>query len=283
MTTEPLIRNISDTALWVAMYRAWETEQSNPVFRDPYARRLAGTRGEEIMAKIKVAHRHAWSYTARTHNIDSFVTQEIANGADMVIDLAAGLDTRPYRMQLPSSLQWIEIELPELLTYKDEVLKGEKPVCRLERIPLDLANGAARRVLFEELGRAAKRVVIISEGLIVYLTATEVCNLARDLAAPASFQRWATDLCSPRLLTMLQKQVGSQLGQAGAPLKFAPEQGPAFFNECGWTPIDVRSMLQAAAELKRLPLLMRVFALFPDGKGTKPKQIWGGVVQLEKK
>ncbi len=124
---------------------------------------------------------------------------------------------------------------------------------------------------------------MISEGLIVYLTASEVCDLARDLAAPASFQHWATDLCSPRLLTMLQKQVGSQLDQAGSPLKFAPEQGPAFFNDCGWTPIDVRSMLQTAAALKRLPLLMRLFALFPDSKGTKPKQIWGGVVQLEKK
>ena len=42
-------------------------------------------------------------------------------------------------------------------------------------------------------------------------------------------------------------------------------------------------MLQTAATLKRLPMLMRLFALFPDGKGTKPKQIWGGVVQLEKK
>jgi methyltransferase (TIGR00027 family) len=217
MTTEPLIRNISDTALWVAMYRAWETEQPNPVFRDPYARRLAGARGEEIMAKIKVAHRHAWSYTARTWNIDSFVKQEIANGADMVIDLAAGLDTRPYRMELPSSLQWIEIDLPEMLTYKDQLLHGEKPVCRLERIPLDLANAAARRALFEELGRAAKRAVIISEGLIVYLTAAEVCTLARDLAAPASFQRWATDLVSPRLLAMLQKQVGSQLRPGRSP------------------------------------------------------------------
>ncbi len=115
------------------------------------------------------------------------------------------------------------------------MLQGEKPVRLLERIPFDLANAGARRVLFEELGRAAKRAGIISEGLIVYLTAAEVCNLARDLAAPASFQRWATDLVSPRLLKMLQKQVGSQLGQAGAPLKFAPEQGPAFFTEYGWT------------------------------------------------
>ncbi len=282
MSSEPLIRNISDTALWVAMYRAWELDQKNPVFRDPYARRLAGKRGEEIMSTIKAARRHAWSYTARTYNVDSFVMQEVENGADMVIDLAAGLDTRAYRMKLPSSLQWIEIDLPDLLSYKRDILANEKPVCRLERIPLDLANPAARRGIFEELGRAAKRAIIISEGLIVYLTAEEVCALARDLAKPPSFQRWATDLVSPGLLKMLQKQIGTPLGQAGAPLKFAPEDGPSFFTKCGWTPIEVRSMLQAAAKLKRLPLLFRLFALFPDTKGTKPKQIWGGVVLLGK-
>jgi len=282
MSIEPLIRNISDTALWMAMYRAMESEREDAVFRDPFASRLAGKRGEEIMSTIKVARRHAWSYIARTYNIDSFVKQEVENGADMIVDLAAGLDTRAYRMQLPSSLQWIEIDLPELLSYKRDVLANEKPVCRLERIPLDLANAGARQALFEELGRAAKRALIISEGLIVYLTADEVCALARDLALPPSFQRWATDLVSPALLRMLQRQIGSTLGQAGAPLKFGPEDGPAFFTKCGWTPIEVRSMLQTGAKLKRLPLLMRLFAMFPDSKGTKPKQIWGGVVLLEK-
>jgi methyltransferase (TIGR00027 family) len=284
MTTvaEPLIRNISDTALWVAMYRAWETERPDAVFRDPYARRLAGKRGEEIMSTVKYANKHAWSYTARTWNIDTLVKQEVDAGADMVVDLAAGLDTRAYRMQLPSSLQWIEIDLPELLTYKDQILKGEKPVCRLERIPLDLANPTARRGVFNDLGRAAKRAIIISEGLIVYLTADEVCALARDLAAPQSFQRWATDLVSPGLLKMLQKQVGTPLAQAGSPLKFAPEKGPAFFEECGWKPVEVRSMLHTAAKLNRLSWLFRLFAKLPDTKGTKPKQIWGGVVLLEK-
>jgi methyltransferase (TIGR00027 family) len=283
MSAEPLIRNISDTALWVAMYRAWETERPDAVFRDRYARRLAGKRGEEIMSTVKYANKHAWSYTARTWNIDSFVKQEVDAGADMVVDLAAGLDTRAYRMQLPSSLQWIEIDLPELLTYKDQILKGEKPVCRLERIPVDLANPTARRGVFNDLGRATKRAIIISEGLIVYLTADEVCSLARDLAAPQSFQRWATDLVSPGLLKMLQKQLGTPLAQAGSPLKFAPEQGPAFFEDCGWKPLEVRSMLQTAAKLNRLSWLFRLFAKFPDTRGTKPKQIWGGVVLLEKR
>jgi methyltransferase (TIGR00027 family) len=282
MSAEPLIRNISDTALWVAVYRAMETETKDPVFRDPFARRLAGKRGEEIMASIKQSQQYAWSYTARTYLIDTFVQQEIANGADMVIDLAAGLDARPYRMQLPPSLQWIEIDLPEMINYKREILKNEKPVCRLERISIDLANPASRRGVFEELGRASKRALIISEGLLVYLTADEVCALARDLADQPAFKRWATDLTSPALLKMLQKQIGSRLEQASAPLKFAPAEGPRYFEKCGWKPIDVRGMLHTAAKLHRLSFLFRLFALLPDSKGEKPKAIWGGVVLFDK-
>lgn len=277
---EPLIRNISDTAAWVAVYRAMESERPDPVFRDPYARRLAGPRGQEIMEKVRVAKRHAWSYTARTYLIDTFVTQEIANGADMIVNLAAGLDTRPYRMQLPSSLQWIEVDLPELIAYKEDILRSERPVCRLERVRLDLSNVNARRALFGELGKRAKRVMAISEGLIVYLTADEVRELGKDLAAQPAFQRWATDLVSPGLLKMLQKQIGTPLQAAGAPLKFAPAEGPSFFTTCGWKPLQVRSMLHVAAELKRLSLLFRLFALFPDSKGSRPKQIWGGGVLL---
>ncbi|HUJ12493.1 MAG TPA: SAM-dependent methyltransferase [Thermoanaerobaculia bacterium] len=279
---EPLIRNISDTALWVAIYRAMETEQKSPVFSDPFARKLAGSRGEEIMASIRKSQQYAWSYTARTHLVDTFVQQEVARGADMVIDLAAGLDARPYRMQLPSSLQWVEIDLPEIMVYKSEILKGEKPACRLERIPIDLANPAARRGVFEELGRLTKRALIISEGLLIYLTADDVCALAKDLASQPAFQRWATDLTNPALLKMLQKQIGSRLGDAGAPLKFAPAEGPHFFEKCGWKPVDVHGMLHTAAKLHRLSLLFRLFALFPDTKGEKAKAIWGGVVLLER-
>jgi methyltransferase (TIGR00027 family) len=280
LTDAPLIRNISDTAAWVAIYRAMESDRDDAVFRDPYARRLAGARGQEIMEKIPVAKRHAWSYVARTFVLDTYILQEVAAGADMVINLAAGLDTRPYRMQLPSSLQWIEVDLPELIAYKEEILRNEKPVCKLERVRLDLSDVNARRALFVDLARRAKRVMVVSEGLIIYLTADEACELGKDLAAQPAFQRWAIDLTSPRLLKMLQRQIGSPLRDAGAPLKFAPEEGPAFFAKCGWKPIEVRSFLHAAAKLKRLPLLFRLFALFPDSKGTKPSQIWGGGVLL---
>src|SRR5262249_34226958 len=151
--------------------------------------------------------------------------------------------------------------------YKEEVLGGEKPVCRLERVALDLANPGVRRERFEEWGRRAGKVLILTEGLIVYLTAEEVSSLARDLAAPPSFQRWVLDLGSPGLLRMLQKEMGEQLAQAGAPLKFAPAEGVAFFEPFGWKPLDVRSTLKTARRLGRLSLGMWFLALMPEPKG----------------
>jgi methyltransferase (TIGR00027 family) len=282
MSNEPPVRGISDTAAWVAMYRAMESERPDAVFRDPYARRLAGERGERIMATISAARKHAWSYTARTHLFDTLISREVREGSDLVLNLAAGLDARPYRMDLPASLQWVEVDLPDLVAYKDDVLRGERPACRLERVSLDLSDVPARRRLFAELARRAQRVTVASEGLLVYLSADEVGVLARDLAAATPFNRWATDLVSPALLKMLQRQIGTPLGQAGAPLRFAPEDGPAFFTRCGWRPIEVTSMLHVAAKVKRLPFWMRPFALFPDSRGKRPRQIWGGGVLLER-
>ena len=95
------IRHISDTALWVAVYRAQESELTDAVFRDPYARKLAGDRGMQIAAAMPFAQRHSWSYTARTWLVDQVIEREVQQGTDMVINLATGLDSRPYRMQLP--------------------------------------------------------------------------------------------------------------------------------------------------------------------------------------
>ena len=279
---EPLIRNISDTARWVAVYRAQESERRDAHFRDPYARRLAGERGEQIAKKIRVASKHSWSFVARTYLFDHFIADEIANGTDVVLNLAAGLDTRPYRMSLPASLRWFEVDLPEMIAFKTKALGTEKPQCRLERVPLDLANVAARRALFSQVGRDAQRVIVVSEGLVLYLTPEEVGALATDLAAPASFQRWIVDLASPGLLSMMQQQMAAPLIDAGVPFKFAPAEGPGFFTRYGWRPRVVRSMMKTAAKLRRLPLMMRPFAWLPESNGAQGSRPWSGACLLER-
>jgi hypothetical protein len=70
MSAASPIRHISDTALWVAVYRAQESDRSDAVFRDPYARSLAGDRGMQIAATMPFGQRHSWSYIARTWLVD---------------------------------------------------------------------------------------------------------------------------------------------------------------------------------------------------------------------
>ena len=278
---EPLIRNISDTALWVAVYRARETERQNRLLHDPFARKLAGGRGEQIAKSMEAGQRHEWPFIARTLRFDQIVTQQIKLGTDMVINLAAGLDTRPYRMDLPSSLKWVEVDLPAMIDYKEEILSGDKPRCTLQRVRLDLADIAGRRALFQQLGRNAGKVLVLTEGLLVYLTRDEVSALGRDLAAQANFRDWAIDLCSPGLLKMLQKNLAA-LKDAGAPLKFGREEGPEFFAASGWKAAGVYSMLKTAAEIKRLSFFLRLAAFLPESSGRQGSRPWGAVCHLTK-
>jgi methyltransferase (TIGR00027 family) len=278
---ESRVRNISDTARWVAVYRARETERKDAVFRDMFARRLAGERGEQIATSMSFAEKNSWPFVARTWLIDDVISSHVKRGTDMVVNLAAGLDARPYRMNLPGSLQWIEVDLPEILTYKEDVLRTETPVCQVERVRLDLSDVRARRELFSEVGRRANRALVVSEGLLVYLDEREVTSLGQDLAIVQSFQHWVIDLASPALLRMLAKKIGAPLDQAGAPLKFAPREGPDFFASSGWKPVEIHSVMHAAAKLNRLPLFLRLIAKI-SSPAFQAKRPWSAVCLLER-
>jgi methyltransferase (TIGR00027 family) len=278
---ESQIHNIADTARWVAVYRARESNRPDAVFRDPFAERLAGGRGKQIAASIPFTEKNSWPFVARTWLTDRLISEQVQSGVGMVVNLAAGLDARPYRMDLPRSLQWVEVDLPEILAHKEDVLRNEKPVCALERVRLDLSNVNARRELFSQLGPRAKRVLVVTEGLLVYLTNEQVGALANDLAAQAAFEHWIIDLASPALLKMLAKKMGAPLDQAGIPLKFAPETGPEFFTQCGWKPEQVRSVMHAAAKINRLPLFLRLIAAISPVR-FQAKRPWSAVCLLSR-
>jgi methyltransferase, putative, TIGR00027 family len=274
------IRNVSDTAVWVAMYRARESERPEALFRDPFARRLAGDRGTQILQQFRHQDRSEWAYTIRTFLFDSFVRERLAEGVDLVINLAAGLDARPYRMELPPDLRWVEVDLPEILAYKTAILRGETPKCRLEREACDLSDASARRALLQRLGASAKKALILSEGLLIYLGADGATALAEDLSAQKSFRWWVFDIANPGLLKMLQKQIGKELAAANAPLLFAPPEGPWFFEPFGWKVADVRGSLKHAAKHIKLRFMFRLFAKFPEKLPPK-KGIWAGICLLE--
>ena len=275
------VRGISDTARWVAYFRARETERPDALFRDPYAERLAGAHGFQIANSLPDGNKHEWAWTARTYLFDQFLSRAMLEGADLVVNLAAGLDARPYRMNLPSTLQWVEVDLPDIVSYKEEILGNEKPRCRLERVALDLSDVPGRRKLFAELDARGKKVIVASEGLLIYFAAEEVASLAKDLATGQHFQNWIIDLASPGQLRLMQRTSGKQLSEAGAAFKFGPSEGANFFTPHGWEPKDVQGMLKTAAQFKRAPA--ELLSLLPEPKGKFGNYPWTGVCLLEKR
>ena len=160
------IQHVSDTALWVAHYRTLESRRPDAHFRDPYAARLAGARGPEIVGRLRGGLQTAWAMIVRTVVFDELILRAIErDGVDLVINLAAGLDARPYRMPLPAALRWVEVDLPAMIDHKESILADDEPVCRLERVRLDLTDRPGRQALFARLAADASKVLVVAEGL----------------------------------------------------------------------------------------------------------------------
>src|SRR5207302_1615238 len=110
MSDQP-IRSVSDTALWVAYYRAMESERPDAHFRDPYARRLAGEGGERIVEDLRQGRRMAWVMVLRTGCIDELIPTLLTQGVDTVLRCAAwvalldyGLGFYGHRTEDPATL-----------------------------------------------------------------------------------------------------------------------------------------------------------------------------------
>ncbi|MBV8866674.1 MAG: hypothetical protein JO210_14875, partial [Acidobacteriaceae bacterium] len=72
-TSSSSVRNISDTARWVAYFRARESQRPDALFRDQFAELLAGERGFEIANTLPEGNKHDWAWVARTHLFDRFL------------------------------------------------------------------------------------------------------------------------------------------------------------------------------------------------------------------
>jgi methyltransferase (TIGR00027 family) len=194
----------------------------------------------------------------RTQVMDELILRTIAqNGIDTVLNLAAGLDARPYRLPLPTSLRWIDTDFPDVLSYKEACLDGERPRCTLEFAKVDLTDDTARRALFNRVGGSATRALVITEGLIAYLQREQVARLAADLSEQPVFRRWLIDLASPQLLKRINRTWGKALQRA--PLIFGPAEGTKFFEAFGWREMEYRSMFEESIRLRRTMRFARFF------------------------
>jgi methyltransferase (TIGR00027 family) len=251
VSDDAIIGDVSDTAFWVAYYRAKENERAKPLFHDPFAQALIGTRGKALAeAMPKIGRYTEWTVIARTVIIDRFIEQAIQEGVDAIINVGAGLDTRPYRMNLPEDLPWIEVDYANIIEHKNRVLKFEKPKCQLTFVALDLANTEQQKEFFISAVPDAKKVLILTEGVIPYLSPDQVSVLAQNLLAQERFTYWITEYFHPQVYRYL-KDTAHRAKMKNAPFKFFPDEWYAFFAKFGWMEKETRYIGEIATEFKR--------------------------------
>jgi methyltransferase (TIGR00027 family) len=252
-TPDGAIHHVSDTALWVAYYRAEESERPDALFHDPYAQALVGEKGKKIAARMTSSSRYtAWSVPIRTHVIDHYIADLVRGGIDMVLNLGAGLDTRPYRMPLPDSLLWVEVDYPHMVDHKEAMLAKEAPKCRLERVRLDLADRGKRKELLAALANRGKKALVLTEGVIPYLSEEQVSGLAEDLHQHGSFRYWIAEYIAPQAYRFLQSRKRARQ-MRNAPFRFYPADWLGFFQQRGWRKQEIKFLLDESLKVNRVP------------------------------
>jgi methyltransferase (TIGR00027 family) len=273
MSDETAISDVSDTAFWVAHYRGIESARKKPLFHDPLSARLAGERGRNIAEGMPHANIVSWMAAVRTVVIDRFIATAISEGVDTVLNLGAGLDTRPYRMSLPPTLTWIEADQSSIIDYKSALLKNETPHCTLSRVKVDLSNAEARRSFLSAAAANAKKILVLTEGVILYLDESDVADLAQDLRPIADF--WIIDYVSPFERSFRPKVVTEKLKRA--PLKFHPADWWGFFEAQGWRRREFRYLSEEGDArgrridfplFKRLTLFARAMFMAPERRAA---------------
>ena len=172
-----------------------------------------------------------------------------------------------------------------MLDYKAQAMRDVQPKCSYEAIPADLTDAASRAALFASLKGRGARALIVTEGLIIYLTEEQVRSLATDLHAQTFSRWWLTDLASPRLLRMIRRSLGKKLEENNAPFQFAPAEGSEFFLPAGWKEVSFRSTLEESARLHRqMPgsWIWRILGAFSSAKRREEFRRMSGYVLFER-
>jgi methyltransferase (TIGR00027 family) len=280
-------RDVSDTAFWIAYHRALETQRPDALFRDPFAARLAGERGRRISNAMPTSSFVAWTVALRTRIIDDYIDSAVRARIDTVLCLGAGLDARPYRLALPPDLRWIEADYPHVIDYKEDILRQETPACRLERVRVDLADAAERQRLLDGVDASSQGMLILTEGVIPYLSNDDAASLADALRSMRHARFWIVDYLSA-LAVNFRRRKRIKRAMGNAPFKFAPGDWFEFFQQHGWRVMELRYYPEEAARYARpvpLPLAARlmlsVSRLWRDEKRREGIGRFGGYAMLE--
>ncbi|MFC5181786.1 SAM-dependent methyltransferase [Actinomadura harenae] len=186
---DELTRGVGRTALGVARIRAAEHRREDRIFADPYAEAFAaagppavpgtGGAGRDLMVLQVII---------RTRFFDDRMLAAAASGIRQVVVLAAGLDTRAFRLDWPDGVRFFEVDLPGVLAFKEATLADAEPRCERTVVPADLREDWSGRLRDAGFDPSLPTAWLI-EGLLIYLSADDAASLmdgVTALSAPGS-------------------------------------------------------------------------------------------------
>lgn len=240
MSTDSPISHVSDTALMVAACRALETDRPDGMMRDQFAGRLAGERGMAIARALPDLEIMCFGVGLRSRFLDDLLTHALSKyPIEVVVSLGAGLDARPWRLALPASLRWIEVDFQDMLDYKAAVMASEAPRCRLERMAADLNKAEDRQRLYSSLGDGP--ALLIMEGVLMYLPENTVQALASESAAVSALRYCILDMTSPEFAR--RSGTGQAVAHVRSTTGLNGEQIRQLLERNEWSALERRSYL----------------------------------------
>jgi methyltransferase (TIGR00027 family) len=167
-------RPVALTAQYTARARALETQRVDALFHDPWADRFAGRAGDAWLARQQSEH-PGLPLILRTRFFDDFLADHVGDvSLRQVVLLAAGYDTRAYRLMWPQGTHLYAIDQPEALARKEEVLRCEHATPRRQRVAIGVDLAADWEAPLLTAGFAPERQSIcLLEGLLMDLTPTD--------------------------------------------------------------------------------------------------------------
>ena len=142
----PPTRPLEATARWTAAVRAAESARDDRLFDDPWAERLAGPEGRSWIDERSPDS--VVPIALRTRYFDDWLGSiSERDGIRQIVLVAAGLDTRAYRLDWPDRTHLFELDRPAVLRHKDEVLAGAgaRPRCLRRTVEADLTGSGPIR------------------------------------------------------------------------------------------------------------------------------------------
>ncbi len=230
---------MANTGLLVAAIRARESAREDRLFDDPFAHKLAGATGEQLLANaIGVSGEQSTAQiVVRTRFFDDALLRS-AQAVTQVAILAAGMDARAFRLNWPAGTTVFEVDQPGVVEAKDKLLQGEKPRCRRVAVGVDLVDDWPSALTSAGFDVTAPSVWLI-EGLLQYLDESAVQGLfdrVAALAAPGSNLLY--DMVGKALLgSPIMAPLLRSMAENGAPWLFGTDAPGELAERRGWRAI----------------------------------------------